>query len=66
MHRHYFRYEYKDNRSFIQFVNFFNTQESVPPVMAFHMGSLGFLTPFEFDDFQQQINNVLKGWNMNL
>ncbi|XP_027204758.2 NAD kinase-like isoform X3 [Dermatophagoides pteronyssinus] len=36
-------------------------QESVPPVMAFHMGSLGFLTPFEFDDFQQQINNVLKG-----
>ena len=44
----------------------FSTQESVPPVMAFHMGSLGFLTPFEFDDFQQQINNVLKGWNMNL
>ncbi|KAF7492509.1 NAD kinase [Sarcoptes scabiei] len=36
-------------------------QESVPPVMAFHMGSLGFLTPFEFDDFQQQINDVLKG-----
>lgn len=29
--------------------------------MAFHMGSLGFLTPFEFDDFQQQINDVLKG-----
>ncbi|XP_017482108.1 PREDICTED: NAD kinase-like, partial [Rhagoletis zephyria] len=36
-------------------------QESVPPVMAFHMGSLGFLTPFEFDNFQQQIANVLKG-----
>ncbi len=29
--------------------------------MAFHMGSLGFLTPFEFDNFQQQIANVLKG-----
>lgn len=29
--------------------------------MAFHMGSLGFLTPFEFEDFQQQITNVLKG-----
>ncbi|KAI2797595.1 hypothetical protein BLOT_014129 [Blomia tropicalis] len=36
-------------------------QESVPPVMAFHMGSLGFLTPFEFENFQQQITNVLKG-----
>lgn len=29
--------------------------------MAFHMGSLGFLTPFEFDNFQLQISNVLKG-----
>ncbi|KAI2799833.1 hypothetical protein BLOT_014261 [Blomia tropicalis] len=36
-------------------------QESVPPVMAFHMGSLGFLTPYEFENFQQQITNVLKG-----
>ncbi|CAG2122000.1 unnamed protein product, partial [Medioppia subpectinata] len=29
--------------------------------MAFHMGSLGFLTPFEFDNFQDQVSTVLDG-----
>ncbi|XP_030378242.1 NAD kinase-like isoform X2 [Scaptodrosophila lebanonensis] len=36
-------------------------QQSVPPVMAFHLGSLGFLTPFRFDNFQEQLTNVLEG-----
>ncbi|XP_025413247.1 NAD kinase-like isoform X5 [Sipha flava] len=36
-------------------------QKSVPPIMAFHLGSLGFLTPFKFDNFQQQVTNVLEG-----
>merc|ERR1712021_299418 len=36
-------------------------QQSVPPVMAFHLGSLGFLTPFEFEDFEQQVTHVLEG-----
>ncbi|XP_011346897.1 NAD kinase isoform X1 [Ooceraea biroi] len=36
-------------------------QQSVPPIMAFHLGSLGFLTPFEFDNFQEQVTNVLEG-----
>ncbi|XP_017875500.1 NAD kinase-like isoform X3 [Ceratina calcarata] len=36
-------------------------QKSVPPVMAFHLGSLGFLTPFEFDNFREQVTNVLEG-----
>ncbi|XP_043237208.1 NAD kinase-like isoform X1 [Amphibalanus amphitrite] len=36
-------------------------QQSVPPVMAFHLGSLGFLTPFKFDNFQEQVNAVLEG-----
>merc|ERR1712165_59377 len=36
-------------------------QESVPPIMAFHLGSLGFLTPFEIDNFEQQITHVLEG-----
>lgn len=36
-------------------------QQSVPPVMAFHLGSLGFLTPFQFQNFQEQVNNVLEG-----
>lgn len=29
--------------------------------MAFHLGSLGFLTPFEFNNFQDQVMNVLEG-----
>ena len=36
-------------------------QQSVPPVMAFHLGSLGFLTPFEFENFEQQVTHVLEG-----
>jgi NAD+ kinase len=36
-------------------------QQSVPPVMAFHLGSLGFLTPFQFNNFQEQVTNVLEG-----
>ncbi|KAH7959976.1 hypothetical protein HPB49_015763 [Dermacentor silvarum] len=40
-------------------------QQSVPPVMAFHMGSLGFLTPFDFDNFQDKVNNVLEGMVLN-
>ncbi|KAI1285330.1 NAD kinase [Halotydeus destructor] len=36
-------------------------QQSVPPVMAFHFGSLGFLTPFEFLNYQEQVTNVLEG-----
>ena len=29
--------------------------------MAFHLGSLGFLTPFEFVNFEEQMINVLEG-----
>ncbi|XP_023328330.1 NAD kinase isoform X5 [Eurytemora carolleeae] len=36
-------------------------QQSVPPIMAFHLGSLGFLTPFKFEDFRQQVTHVLEG-----
>jgi len=35
--------------------------------MAFHLGSLGFLTPFEFDNFEEQVTNVLEGeFNLRL
>ncbi|KAI5749151.1 hypothetical protein M8J76_004998 [Diaphorina citri] len=34
---------------------------AIPPVMAFHLGSLGFLTPFEFENFEDQVTNVLEG-----
>uniref|UniRef100_A0AAQ4PDI9 NAD(+) kinase n=1 Tax=Gasterosteus aculeatus aculeatus TaxID=481459 RepID=A0AAQ4PDI9_GASAC len=36
-------------------------QESVPPVMAFHLGSLGFLTPFKFDTYQSQVTQIIDG-----
>ncbi|XP_060603406.1 NAD kinase-like isoform X2 [Ruditapes philippinarum] len=36
-------------------------QQSCPPVMAFHQGSLGFLTPFSFDNFESQVEQVLDG-----
>ncbi|MEQ2267847.1 hypothetical protein XENORESO_011349, partial [Xenotaenia resolanae] len=36
-------------------------QESVPPVVAFHLGSLGFLTPFKFDTYQSQVTQIIEG-----
>ncbi|XP_062046280.1 NAD kinase isoform X1 [Lepus europaeus] len=36
-------------------------QGSVPPVMAFHLGSLGFLTPFNFESFESQVAQVIEG-----
>uniref|UniRef100_A0A8C5H6T9 NAD(+) kinase n=1 Tax=Gouania willdenowi TaxID=441366 RepID=A0A8C5H6T9_GOUWI len=36
-------------------------QCSVPPVMAFHLGSLGFLTPFKFDSFRTEVSKVFEG-----
>jgi len=36
----------------------------VPPVMAFHLGSLGFLSPFEFFEYQEKVEDVLQGWSV--
>ncbi|KAK2822624.1 hypothetical protein Q5P01_022689 [Channa striata] len=36
-------------------------QGSVPPVMAFHLGSLGFLTPFKFESYKTEIAKVFEG-----
>uniref|UniRef100_A0A673KTN5 NAD(+) kinase n=1 Tax=Sinocyclocheilus rhinocerous TaxID=307959 RepID=A0A673KTN5_9TELE len=36
-------------------------QGSVPPVMAFHLGSLGFLTPFKFESFRTEVDKVFEG-----
>jgi NAD+ kinase len=38
-------------------------QMSVPPVMAFNLGTLGFLTPFEFNNYQERVSAVLEGNN---
>ncbi len=37
----------------------------MPPVMAFHLGSLGFLTPFNFDTFQSQVTQVIEGKSLH-
>jgi len=36
-------------------------QQSVPPVMAFHHGSLGFLSPFQSSNFKEKVSQVLTG-----
>nr|XP_046190300.1 NAD kinase-like isoform X8 [Oncorhynchus gorbuscha] len=36
-------------------------QKSIPPVMSFHLGSLGFLTPFNFDMYQSQVTQIIEG-----
>ncbi|XP_043926009.1 NAD kinase-like [Protopterus annectens] len=36
-------------------------QHSVPPVMAFHLGSFGFLTPFKFETYKTDVSKVIEG-----
>ncbi|KAK3104652.1 hypothetical protein FSP39_007137 [Pinctada imbricata] len=36
-------------------------QTSMPPVMAFNLGSLGFLTPFNFENFRDEVSFVIQG-----
>lgn len=36
-------------------------QKVMPPVMAFNLGSLGFLTPFESKDYKKTITSILDG-----
>lgn len=38
-------------------------QESVPPIIAFHFGSLGFLSPFDFTDYRSKIDQTIAGKN---
>jgi NADH kinase len=34
-------------------------QSQVPPILSFSLGSLGFLVPFNFDDFQNTLSRIL-------
>ncbi|KAI7906454.1 ATP-NAD kinase-like domain-containing protein [Cokeromyces recurvatus] len=36
-------------------------QTKVPPIMPFHLGSLGFLAPFAFTAYKQELNNLFTG-----
>lgn len=49
------------NISFCENFYFSFLQVSCPPVMAFHLGSLGFLTAFRFQDFRTKITTILEG-----
>ena len=40
-------------------------KQAVPPVISFNLGSLGFLTPFQYDHFRTEVEDVMKG-NCNL
>ncbi|KAF9136071.1 hypothetical protein BGX30_011363, partial [Mortierella sp. GBA39] len=41
-------------------------QQRVPPIVAFHLGSLGFLTNFSFDSYRPTMSNIIRGEGMNL
>lgn len=42
-------------------------QNYIPPVIPFHLGSLGFLTPFDFGRYKQHLNNAIeRGVRINL
>ncbi|KAI8990120.1 ATP-NAD kinase-like domain-containing protein [Pilobolus umbonatus] len=42
-------------------------QTYVPPVIPFHLGSLGFLTPFDYENFDLYLTHVIeKGMRVNL
>ncbi|OAQ24463.1 ATP-NAD kinase [Linnemannia elongata AG-77] len=41
-------------------------QKRVPPIVAFHLGSLGFLTNFCFDSYRPTLSNIIRGEGMNL
>ncbi|KAF9356609.1 NAD(+) kinase [Mortierella sp. AD094] len=41
-------------------------QQRVPPIVAFHLGSLGFLTNFHFDNYRATMTNIIRGDGMNL
>jgi NAD+ kinase len=43
-------------------------QRIVPPILSFSLGSLGFLTNFEFDRYKEHLNNVMgdAGMRVNL
>ncbi|KAF9168739.1 hypothetical protein DFQ26_000006 [Actinomortierella ambigua] len=41
-------------------------QRRVPPLLAFHLGSLGFLTNFDFATYRATLTNILQGEGMNV
>ena len=45
----------------IMHANTIFAEGSVPPVMCFDFGSLGFLAPFKFEDLQEQLTKIMSG-----
>ena len=40
-------------------------KRSIPPIMSFNLGSLGFLTPFNFCEFHENLESLFRG-NMHV
>lgn len=38
-------------------------KQHIPPVVSFHLGSMGFLTNHPFPDFRQELRQVRRGCN---
>jgi NAD+ kinase len=43
------------------YVNTLFQSRAIPPVMCFDFGSLGFLTPFQYEQFREEVDEVLNG-----
>ncbi|KAF9432295.1 hypothetical protein BGZ76_011008 [Entomortierella beljakovae] len=41
-------------------------QQRSPPIVAFHLGSLGFLTNFHFDNYKATMTNIIRGNGINV
>jgi NAD+ kinase len=38
----------------------------IPPMISFKLGSMGFLTSHDYEDFREHVNNVINGSNVRL
>ena len=46
-------------------LKFGDSKSQIPPVISIHMGSLGFLCPFSFENYPEYLDGVLKGKREN-
>ncbi|ETO27079.1 hypothetical protein RFI_10051 [Reticulomyxa filosa] len=44
----------------LHLISLFQSEKTVPPVMVFASGSLGFLTPYDFSNYRKHIKQLLK------
>lgn len=42
-------------------VSRYGTQRSVPPHLCFNLGSMGFLSPFEYETMKEEVRRIMSG-----